>query len=139
MNPGIRDSNHRRCTIRILANYGYKNNGDSYSVTFETVGDVPKEQSDKVVDELFALAKAAIERQVNPKPKEEVVIPEPKKHNGNGNGKPQMKDPSAPISPKQKSLIIRLAKERGEFIEGLNDMNMGEASSIIENLLSVEV
>ncbi len=122
--------------MRILANYGYKNNGDSYSVTFETVGDVPKDQSDSVVDDLFALAKAAIERQVHPKPKEEVVIPEPRK---NGNGKPAIKDPTAPISQKQKSLIIRLAKEKGEFIEGLDEMSMGEASEIISNLLSVAV
>jgi hypothetical protein len=130
--------------MRILANYGYKNNGDSYQVTFETMGDVPKEQSDAVVDQLFALAKAAIERQLNPTPEEEeVIIPEPRKQsNGNGkngNGKPIMKNPEAPITAKQKQLIIRLAKEKGDFIEGLNDMSMGEASSIIENLLSVTV
>ncbi len=120
--------------MRILANYGYKNNGDSYSVTFETIGDVPKEQSDAVVDELFGLAKKAIERQLNPKPKEDVV-PEPRK---NGNGKPVIKDPSAPISPKQKNLIIRLAKERGEFIDNLNDMTMQQASDIIVGLMAVE-
>jgi len=130
--------------MRILANYGYKNNGESYQVSFETMGDVPKEQSDAVVDELFALAKAAIERQLNPTPKEEeVVIPAPRKQsNGNGkngNGKPVMKNPEAPCTVKQKSLIIRLAKEKGDFIEGLNEMSMGEASSIIENLLSVAV
>ena len=51
--------------MRILANYGYKNNGDTYSVTFETMGDVPKEQADTVVDGLFRLAKAAIQRQLN--------------------------------------------------------------------------
>jgi hypothetical protein len=28
--------------MRILANYGYRNNGDTYSVTFETMGDVAK-------------------------------------------------------------------------------------------------
>lgn len=88
--------------MRILANYGYKNNGDTYSVTFETVGDVPKEQADSVVDELFAMAKRAIERQLNPEaaplefsPNEEVAIPQPKK---NGNGKPQLKDPDAPAT-----------------------------------------
>ncbi|MBM3253973.1 MAG: hypothetical protein FJZ16_06965, partial [Candidatus Omnitrophica bacterium] len=52
--------------MRILANYGYKNNGDAYSVTFETVGDVPKDKADSTVDELFRMAKAAIERQINP-------------------------------------------------------------------------
>ncbi len=126
--------------MRILANYGYKTNGDSYSVTFETVGDVPKEQSDAVVDELFALAKGAIDRQIHPHTKEEVVVPELKKTNGNGNGNGKLviKDPTAPISQKQKSFIIRLAKEKGDFIEGLNEMNMGEASAVIENLMAVE-
>ena len=143
--------------MRILANYGYKNNGDSYSVTFETMGDVPKEIADQVVDDLFSMAKRAIERQVSPeiklddKPhKEGVVIPEPKKANsngngkhangnGNGNGKPVIKDPEAPISSKQKSLIIKLAKERDQFIEGLNDMNMADASATIAELLAVQV
>jgi hypothetical protein len=40
--------------MRILANYGYKDNGNTYSVTFETVGDVAKENADAVVDELFS-------------------------------------------------------------------------------------
>ena len=127
--------------MRILANYGYKNNGDTYSVTFETVGDVPKEQADSVVDELFQMAKRAIERQINPDadplefpPKEEVTVPQPKK---NGNGKPQLKDPDAPATKKQKSLIIRLAKERGQFIEGLNNLTMQEASQTIDELMAV--
>jgi len=127
--------------MRILANYGYKNNGDTYSVTFETVGDVPKEQADSVVDELFQMAKRAIERQLNPEadplefpPKEEVTVPQPKK---NGNGKPQLKDPDAPATKKQKSLIIRLAKERGQFIEGLNNLTMQEASEKIDELIAV--
>ena len=59
--------------MRRLANYGYKNNGDSYSVTFETIGDVPKDIADSVVDDLFAMAKAAIERQVNPEIKQPLV------------------------------------------------------------------
>jgi len=46
--------------MRILANYGYKDNGDTYSVTFETVGDVAKENADAVVDELFRMAKAEL-------------------------------------------------------------------------------
>jgi hypothetical protein len=140
--------------MRILANYGYKNNGDSYSVTFETMGDCPKDQADAVVDELFSMAKRAVERQINGTTtestphKEDVVIPEPKKngngmngngkHNGNGNGKPQPKNPGAPISAKQKQLIIKLAKERGQFIENLNEMNMAEASGVIEELMAVE-
>jgi len=131
--------------MRILANYGYKDNGNTYSVTFETVGDVPKENADAVVDELFRMAKQAIQRQLNPEadplefpPKEEVTIPQPKR-NGNNNGKPQLKDPSAPATKKQKSLIIRLAKERGQFIEGLNELTLQEASEKIDELMAVAV
>ncbi len=125
--------------MRILANYGYKTNGDSYMVSFETSGDVPKEQGDSVVDELFSMARRAIERQINPTEphKDEVVIPEVKKPAG-GNGKPHPKDTGAPISPKQKTLIIKLSKQRKRVIDGLNEMSMAEASSTIKELLAVE-
>ena len=133
--------------MRILANYGYKDNGNTYSVTFETVGDVPKEKSDATVDELFRLARAAIQRQLHGSagpsaPVETVIIPEPTwpdERRGNRNGKPQLKDPTAPATKKQKSLIIRLAKERGQFIEGLNDLTMQEASETIDELMAVTV
>ena len=138
--------------MRILANYGYKNNGDSYMVSFETSGDVPKEQADSTVDLLFSMAKRAIERQINPTEshgepqKNSVVIPEPKKNgngkhtdsNGNGNGKPHPKDTGAPISPKQKTLIIKLSKQRRRVIDGLNEMSMASASQTIKELLAVE-
>lgn len=133
--------------MRILANYGYKNNGDTYSVTFETIGDVPKEHADSVVDELFTMAKRAIERQLNPeakpskpapKDKEEVTIPEPVYHEqGRGKNKPQIKEPLAPATPKQKSFIARLAKEKGQFIENLNSLTMAEASQTIDELMAV--
>lgn len=132
--------------MRILANYGYKNNGDTYSVTFETLGDVPKEKADGVVDELFSMAKRAIERQINPgadplefPPREEVVAIPEHKDKGNGKGKPQIKDPDAPATKKQKNLIIHLAKERGQFIDGLNGFTMQEASEKIEELMAVAV
>jgi len=126
--------------MRILANYGYKTNGETYSVTFETVGDVAKENADAVVDELFRMAKAAIQRQLNPEvdplefPPQEEEIPQPKR---NGNGRPQLKDPSAPATRKQKSLIAKLAKEKGRFIEGLNSLTMQEASEVIDELMAV--
>jgi len=153
--------------MRILANYGYKNNGDSYSVTFETTGDVPKDQGDAVVDELFSMARRAIERQINPATNQEgphtneVVIPEvvkrpdsgvngnggngngkPAKGNGNGNGnggngKHHLKEPGAPISPKQKSLIIKLSKQRRRVIDALDEMSMASASKVIEELLAL--
>jgi len=136
--------------MRILANYGYKNNGDSYSVTFETTGDVEKKDADSTVDSLFSMARSAIQRQVNgtvnhdEPQKNVVVIPEPKKNgNGNGkhtngNGKPHPKDSGAPISAKQKSLIIKLSKQKRRVIEGLNEMSMASASQTIKELLAVE-
>ena len=51
--------------MRILANYGYKTNGDTYTVTFETIGDVSAAQAPQTVDELFRLAKEAVQRQLN--------------------------------------------------------------------------
>lgn len=167
MRVGINKHKEEDSKMRILANYGYRTNGDTYSVTFETMGDVPKENADATVDELFRLAKAAIERQINPdsdplefppacpehgrgKEKNGVTIPQPNKKqagigNGNGsashaaNGKPQIKDPDAPASGKQKSLIIRLAKERGQFIQGLNNFTMQGASEKIDELMAVTV
>ena len=134
--------------MRILANYGYKNNGDSYSVTFETMGDVAQEHVESTVDELFRLAKSAIDRQmsgaktsstnVTHKENESVVIPEPRRNvNGNGNGKHQLKDPDAPATNKQKSFIARLAKEKGTFIDNLNSLTMAEASQTIGELMAV--
>ena len=129
--------------MRILANYGYKDNGDTYSVTFETVGDVAKENADAVVDELFRMAKAELSSasltlrltlwNSHQKKKlpflslREMAIPI----------KPQLKDPSAPATRKQKSLIARLAKEKGRFIEGLNSLTMQEASETIDELMAV--
>ncbi len=137
--------------MRILANFSYRNGVDSYQVSFETSGDVPKDQADAEVDELFSLAKRAVMRQVNPvvhqdTPHKEdvVVIPEPKKltngngngehANGNGNGKAH---PDAAISAKQKGLIIKLAKERGRRIENLDQLGMAKASELIKDLLAV--
>jgi hypothetical protein len=67
-------------------------------------------------------------------PPQEEEIPQPKR---NGNGKPQLKDPSAPATRKQKSLIAKLAKEKGRFIEGLNSLTMQEASETIDELMAV--
>ena len=120
--------------MRILANYGYKTNGDSYSVTFETIGDVPAAQAPQTVDELFRLAKEAVERQVagaSPQPSAQpstaVTVPQPQGAapaspvqpapqavavNGNGR-KPQIKDPGLPATPNQINLLKRLAREKG--------------------------
>jgi hypothetical protein len=134
--------------MRILANYACKNYGESYTVTFETLGDLKREEAEETVDELFRLAKEAVQRQIqasSSENKEDLVIPEPKKNgngkhtngNGNGNGNSIIKDPDASISPKQRNLIIKLAKERGVFIENLDEMNMSLANETIQELLAV--
>lgn len=131
--------------MRILANYGAKSNGDSYSVTFETMGDVPATQAPATVDELFRLAREAVQRQISGghatvarQPVEDPVpVPRPVRTSANGNGsgrKPAIKDPTQPASPKQIGLIRRLAREKGAWLEGLEDLTMGEASAKIDEL-----
>jgi predicted RNase H-like HicB family nuclease len=108
--------------MRILANYGCKTNGESYSVTFETMGDVNNGKAETVIDELFALAKEAIQRQIEGQasgPREE---PSHENHS------------DLPASQKQKSFIIKLAKQKGKFIKNLNALTMKEANEVIEEL-----
>jgi len=114
--------------MRILANYGCKGDGESYSVTFETMGDVGKENAEATVDELFGLAKAAVKRQIEGKssePKKE--IPQ----------EPQLKNPDTLASKKQVSLIIKLAKEKGKFIKDPGSLTMAAARQTIEELIAV--
>lgn len=132
--------------MRILANYGVRTNGDSYTVTFETTGDVPQEKAPATVDELFRLAKEAIQRQIEasdpwsvPSPEARVTVPRPKVSGGGpSNGrKLTIKDPSLPATPKQIGLLRRLAKEAGTWIENLEGLTMGEASEKIDELRAV--
>lgn len=125
--------------MRILANYGYKTNGDSFSVTFETMGDVPADKAPATVDELFRLAREAVQRQALPADLADpaaVTVPKPiQALPGNGNGrKPSIKDPSQPASYKQLQLIGRLAKQKGVWLERLEALTMGEASQKIDEL-----
>ena len=150
--------------MRILANYGYKTNGDTYTVTFETMGDVPSAQASQTVDELFRLAKEAVQRQLagvkpSAQPATTVTVPQPAlprtegaRHevsrvegpvatppaapvNGNGR-KPQIKDPGLPATSKQVGLLRRLARQKGRPIGDFTDMTMGEASSKIDELMA---
>ncbi len=132
--------------MRILANYGYKTNGDTYSVTFETIGDVPAAQAPQTVDELFRLAKEAVQRQVAgstvPRAPQSLDAPQPATPlrfaaavNGHGK-KPQIKDPGQPASSKQLGLLKRLAREKGKWNEDFTDLTMGEASAKIEELMA---
>ena len=128
--------------MRILANYGHKSNGDSYSVTFETTGDVRMEKSEETVDELFRLAREAVQRQIDgdmefpPKEeKEEVTIPKVAsgyKGNGNGNGSGNGNG----ATDKQKAFLKKLnaGKRKGVDIDSLSKY---EASQIIKELMEV--
>jgi len=109
--------------MRILANYGCKTDGESYSVTFETMGDVGKEKAEATIDELFSLAKEAVKRQIEGKASKEKEEPQPK-------------NPNQPASKKQVNLIIKLAKEKGKFIENPGTLTMTEASRTIEELMA---
>jgi len=129
--------------MRILANYGYKANGDMYSVTFETIGDVPAAQAPQAVDELFRLAKEAVQRQLTaagaapaPQPATAVTVPQPATPAPNGR-KPQIKDPALPATRKQLGLLKRLAREKGRWVEDLTDLTMGEASAKIDELMAL--
>lgn len=143
--------------MRILANYGYKSNGDMYSVTFETMGDVPAAHAPQTVDELFRLAKEAVKRQLagagvttSPQPalsKVEgpatiVTVPQPRVTpppvvtNVNGR-KPQIKDPGLPATSKQVGLLRRLARQKGKRFDDFTDLTMGEASAKIEELMAL--
>lgn len=106
--------------MRILANYGCKANGESYSVTFETMGDVGKEKAEATIDELFRLAKEAVKRQIEGKAPAEDRQPEKS---------------NLPATKKQVNLIIKLAKEKGKFIENPSALTIAEASQTIEELL----
>lgn len=116
--------------MRILANYSMKTHNESFTVTFESIGDTPREKADAAVDELFQLARTAVERQI--------ASHNGHDKNGNGNLRFLFKDPHAPLSPRQRGMIIYLAGERGKFIEGLDKLTMQQASDMIVELLSVE-
>jgi hypothetical protein len=117
--------------VRILANYGRRNNGDSYNVTFEQMGDVPMERAEETIDVLFKLAREAVQRQVEGDmefpPKEEVTIP---RVATNGNGK------SGDATDKQKNFLRKLHadKKRGVNIDSLNKQ---DASQLIKELMEV--
>ena len=111
--------------MRILANYGYKTNGESYSVTFETTGDVPLDKAPQTVDELFKLAKEAIQRQINPQQNNEILQP---KQNSNG---------KTLAIQKQISLIKKLAKRKNRKINLPQNLTKRQASELIDYLQSL--
>ena len=124
--------------MRILANYGSRNNGSSYNVTFEQTGDVPMDRAEETIDLLFKLAREAVQRQIEGDlefpPKEEITIPRPRSSN-NGNSKSQLRNPEAPATKKQRRFLDKIAKEKGVFIEGLDSFTMAEASQRIKELI----
>ena len=119
--------------MRILANYGRRNNGDSYNVTFEQMGDVPMERAEDTIDMLFKLAREAVQRQVDgemkfPPKEKEVTIPRVATSNGNGN--------AGDATDKQKNFLRKLHadQKRGVNIDSLSKM---DASQLIEELMKV--
>ena len=44
-----------------------------------------------------------------------------------------------PATEKQKDLIIKLSKERGQFVSGLADLSKADANYVIKDLLAVTV
>ena len=116
--------------MRILANYGYRNNGDSYSVTFETTGDVRMEHAEETVDELYRLAKEAVQRQVEDKamefpPREDKVVVPRVVNNGNGDA-----------TDKQKAFLKKLDAEKRKGIR-IDAISKYEASKLIKELVEV--
>ena len=114
--------------MRILANYGCKTGGESYSVTFETVGDVGKEKVEVTVDELFGLAREAVRRQIEGKTSrtKKEISPEP-----------QPKNSGALATKKQVNLIAKLAKEKRRSVKDPSALTVAEASRTIEELMAV--
>ena len=125
--------------MRILANYGHKSNGDSYSVTFEQTGNVPMEKAEETIDELFRLAKEAVQRQISGDlefpPREEervpvrhdVTIPKVASvSNGNGNS----------ATEKQKAFLMKLNADKRKGVN-IGSLSKYEASQLIKELVEV--
>ena len=121
--------------MRILANYGVKTNGDSHMVTFETTGDVPSDKAPETADELFRLAKDAVQRQVNrvSHPESSVTVQPaslPEEHSRNGSEAPSL------ATPRQVGLIRKLAREMGAYIEDPETLTKAQASQQIKALMA---
>jgi hypothetical protein len=126
--------------MRVLCNYTLKNNGsgESYSITLEKMGDLKEGQVDVAIDELFALSKAAIQRQIDGEmefpsrePEAAITIPVPRvaaNHNGNGNGNG--------ATEKQKAFLkkLRAGEKKGVNVDALSKI---EASALIKELVEV--
>lgn len=125
--------------MRILANYGHRSNGDSYSVTFEQTGDVPMERAEETIDELFRLAREAVQRQIDGDlefpPREEmpgsarhdVTVPRvASSGNGNGDG----------ATDKQKAFLKKLNADKRKGVD-IGSLSKFEASQLIKELVEV--
>ena len=120
--------------MRILANYGSRENGSSYNVTFETTGDVKMEQAEETIDELFRLAKEAVVRQMEenamefPSKESGVTIPRvANNRNGNGNGS---------ATEKQKKYLKSLQADTKRGVD-IDKLDKAAASQMIKELMEV--
>lgn len=123
--------------MRILANYGRKNNGDSYNVTFEQTGDVPMERAEETIDTLFKLAREAVQRQIDGElefpPREagaavtgaKVTIPRVATSN-NGNE----------ATDKQKAFLKKLHADKRKGVN-IDSLTKQDASQLIKELMEV--
>ena len=111
--------------MRILANRTHKYNGDSYSVTFETMGDVPLDQVDQTVDDLFTKAQKAIERQI-----EEKAMKFPQEEKGD------MVSLEGPATEKQIAFLRKLKAEEKKGIP-IDSLTKEDASQLIKKLMEI--
>jgi len=135
--------------MRILANFSSRVNGESFSVSFETMGDVPKDQADSVVDDLFAKARAAVQRQqVKPEVPPEAIKSKIDNGNGHNGGNGKLEPERTPATKKQQYKIGNLLEgfdpeTQGGLLKQLlgrpcqsyDEMDKREASRVIGHLL----
>ena len=130
--------------MRILANYGCRLNGENFSVTMESYGDVERGQAGPVVDNLFELAKAAVQKQIDGKTTsvKTAATTQPRKSNG-GTGK------DSPATEKQISLISKFLygikpeyhsrmfqHVLGRKIDSCIELDKNEASRVVGSILN---
>jgi len=93
------------------------------------------EKAEETVDELFRLAKGAVQRQVDEKamefpPKDQGITVPRVTSNGNGNGNGQNGD----ATDKQKNFLRKLAAEKRKGVV-IEELNKQDASDLIKELV----
>ncbi|MDD5773242.1 MAG: hypothetical protein PHX78_07235 [bacterium] len=125
--------------MKFTASYGLKNNDENYFVSLETENDMEIKNAPETIDELFELAKKAVQRQTEGTPLSKA------EENDNGDeGKPEGK-----ITPKQTKFIYTLLRNnkkifgddatdylRKEFkVKLVKEISFKQADAFIKKLL----